>query len=155
MARILCRKQCGGGFSCVQSSRRMQRSWLSLLLLFLIHSASMFPEIFVALDIQLYKVADFDRVDFPSTTVTDLRQQNSVIQCNQQLFNISLDIIHSWPHSWMCMQKCSYSPQALGETNHNQIYATYWPIFFRIVLNWKTRVDDLQSSYCHILIDLI
>lgn len=115
MARILSRKQCGGRFFCVQSSRRMQCSWLSLLPLFLIHSASMFPEIFVALDIQLYKVADFDRVDFPSATVTDLRQQNSVIQCNQQLFDISLDIIHSWSHLRICTQKCSYSLQALVE----------------------------------------
>lgn len=32
----------------------------------------MFPEVFVALDVQLYEVADFDRVDFPSAAVADL-----------------------------------------------------------------------------------
>lgn len=52
----------------------MQGSWLPVIPLFLIHFASMFPEVFVALDIQFYKVADFDRVDFPSTAVADLRQ---------------------------------------------------------------------------------
>lgn len=50
----------------------MQGSWLPVIPLFLIHFASMFPEVFVALDIQFYKVADFDRVDFPSTAVADL-----------------------------------------------------------------------------------
>lgn len=58
----------------------MQSSGLPVIPLFLIHSASMFPEVFVPLDIQLYKVADFDRVDFPSATVADLRQQHSVIK---------------------------------------------------------------------------
>lgn len=32
----------------------------------------MFPEVFVALDIQLDKVADFDRIDFSSAAVADL-----------------------------------------------------------------------------------
>lgn len=50
----------------------MQHSWLPVIPLFLIHFASMFPEVFVALDIQLYKVADFNRVDFPSAAVADL-----------------------------------------------------------------------------------
>lgn len=50
----------------------MQRSRLPVIPLFLVHFASMFPEVFVALDVQLYKVADFDRVDFPGTAVADL-----------------------------------------------------------------------------------
>lgn len=54
------------------SSRRMQHSWLSVIPLFLVHFASMFPEVFVALYIELYEVADFDRVDFSSAAVADL-----------------------------------------------------------------------------------
>lgn len=50
----------------------MQHSRLPVVPLFLIHFASMFPEVFVALDVQLYQVADFDRVDFPSAAVADL-----------------------------------------------------------------------------------
>ena len=49
----------------------MQRPWI--IPFFLIHFASMFPEVFVALDIQLDKVADFDRIDFPSAAVADLK----------------------------------------------------------------------------------
>lgn len=45
---------------------------LPVIPLFLIHSASMFPEVFVALDVQLHEVADFDRVDFSSAAVADL-----------------------------------------------------------------------------------
>lgn len=52
-------------------SRGMQ--WLLIIPLFLIYSASMFPEVFIPLDIQLYKVADFDRINFPSATVADLK----------------------------------------------------------------------------------
>lgn len=62
------------------SGRGMQRSRLPVVPLFLIHFASMFPEVFVALDVQLHKVADFDRVDFPSAAVADLRQLHSVIK---------------------------------------------------------------------------
>lgn len=54
------------------SGRGMQHSRLPVVPLFLIHFASMFPEVFVALDVQLYQVADFDRVDFPSAAVADL-----------------------------------------------------------------------------------
>lgn len=50
----------------------MHCSWLPVLSLFLIHFASMFPEVFVALDVQLHEVADFDRVDFPGAAVTNL-----------------------------------------------------------------------------------
>lgn len=64
----------------VRSSRGMQSSGLPVIPLFLIHSASMFPEVFVPLDIQLNKVADFDRVDFPSATVADLRQHSVIKQ---------------------------------------------------------------------------
>lgn len=39
---------------------------------FLVHPASVFPEVFVALDVELDEVADFDRVDFPSAAVADL-----------------------------------------------------------------------------------
>lgn len=42
---------------------------------FLTHFASVFPEVFVSLDIQFDKVADFYRVDFTSATVADLRKQ--------------------------------------------------------------------------------
>lgn len=54
------------------SGRRMQRSWFSVISFFLVHLASMFPEVFVALDVELYQVADFDRVDFPCAAVADL-----------------------------------------------------------------------------------
>lgn len=54
------------------SGRGMQRPWLSVIPLLLIHFASMFPEVFVALDVQLHKVADFDGVDFSSAAVADL-----------------------------------------------------------------------------------
>lgn len=52
--------------------------WLFIIPLFLIYSASMFPEVFVPLDIQLYKVADFDRINFPSATVADLKYKNEI-----------------------------------------------------------------------------
>lgn len=59
----------------------MQRSRLPVIPLFFIHFAPMFPEVFVALDIEFHKVADFDRVDFSSTAMADLRQRHSVITC--------------------------------------------------------------------------
>lgn len=74
MSQILSRKRCEGTFLKSLSGRGMQRSWLPVIPLFLIHFASMFPEVLVALDVQLDKVADFDRVDFPSAAVADLRQ---------------------------------------------------------------------------------
>lgn len=52
----------------------MQCSWLPVVPIFLIHFASVFPEVFVALNVQLYEVADFDRVNFSSAAVADLRQ---------------------------------------------------------------------------------
>lgn len=110
------------------SSRRMQCSWLSLLPLLLIHSASMFPEIFVALDIQLYKVADFDRVDFPSATVTDLRQENRVNQCNQQLFDIYIDslVYYSQLESFMNMyaEVFLFPTSSSGGKKKKKLYAT-------------------------------
>lgn len=56
------------------SSRRLQCTQLPVFLLFLTYFASMFPEVFISLDVQLNKVADFDRVDFTSATVADLRK---------------------------------------------------------------------------------
>lgn len=50
----------------------MQHSWLSVIPLLLVHFASMFSKVFVALDVQLYKVADFNRVDLPGAAVADL-----------------------------------------------------------------------------------
>lgn len=50
----------------------MQHPWLSVIPLFLIHFASMFSEVFVALDVQLYKVADLNRIDLAGATVADL-----------------------------------------------------------------------------------
>lgn len=70
--KVVCCGVWEGGYKNLPSGRGMQRSWLSLIPLFLIHFASVFPEVFVALDVQLYKVADFDRVDFPSAAVADL-----------------------------------------------------------------------------------
>lgn len=57
----------------------MQRFLLPVIPLFVIHFASVFPEVFVALDVQLHKVADFDRVDFPSAAMADLRHGHSGI----------------------------------------------------------------------------
>lgn len=67
-------ERCGGAFEnkCLLSSRGMQRPWLPVIPLLLIHFASMFPEVFVALDVELDEVADFDRVDFSSAAVADL-----------------------------------------------------------------------------------
>lgn len=45
---------------------------LLVVLVLLVDSASVFPEVLVPLDIQLDQVADFDRVDFSSATVADL-----------------------------------------------------------------------------------
>lgn len=66
----------GGGtfLKSLVSGRGMQRSRLPVIPLFLVHFASVFPEVFVALDVQLHQVADFDRVDLPGTAVADLRQ---------------------------------------------------------------------------------
>lgn len=50
----------------------MQRSRLLVIPLLFIHLSSMFPEVFVALHVELYKVADFDGVDFSSAAVADL-----------------------------------------------------------------------------------
>lgn len=58
----------------------MQCSWLPVFPLFLVHFASVFPEVFVALDVELDEIADFDRVDFSSAAVADLRQLHSVIK---------------------------------------------------------------------------
>lgn len=55
----------------------MQCTQLPVFLLLLTHFASMFPKVFVSLDIQFNKVADFYRVDFTSATVADLRKQNN------------------------------------------------------------------------------
>lgn len=51
----------------------MQGSWLPVIPFFLVHFAPVFTEVFVALNIQLHKVADFDWVDFSSAAVADLR----------------------------------------------------------------------------------
>lgn len=48
----------------------MQRSGLIPLLF--IHLPSVFPEVFVSLDVQLHQVADFDGVDFSGPAVADL-----------------------------------------------------------------------------------
>lgn len=68
----------GGAFKKKQKksllSRGMQCTQLPVFLLLLTHFASMFPEVFISLDIQLNKVADFDRVDFAGATVADLRK---------------------------------------------------------------------------------
>lgn len=50
----------------------MQGSWLPVIPFFLVHFAPVFTEVFVALNIQLHKVADFDWVDFSSAAVADL-----------------------------------------------------------------------------------
>lgn len=55
----------------------MQGSWLPVIPFFLVHFAPVFTEVFVALNIQLHKVADFDWVDFSSAAVADLRQRHS------------------------------------------------------------------------------
>lgn len=60
--------------------RGMQGSWLPVIPFFLVHFAPVFTEVFVALNIQLHKVADFDWVDFSSAAVADLRQRHSVIK---------------------------------------------------------------------------
>lgn len=52
----------------------MQCTQLPVFLLLLTHFASMFPEVFISLDVQLNKVADFDGVDFTSAAVADLRK---------------------------------------------------------------------------------
>lgn len=59
------------------SSRGMQCTQLPVLLLLLTHFASVFPEVFVSLDVEFNKVADFYRVDFTSATVTNLRKRNN------------------------------------------------------------------------------
>lgn len=67
----------GGAFIFLKkglSSRRLQCTQLPVFLLFLTYFASMFPEVFISLDVQLNKVADFDRVDFTGATVADLRK---------------------------------------------------------------------------------
>lgn len=46
---------------------------LPVLAVLLIHSAAVFPEVFVALHVELHQVADFHRVDFSSAAVADLR----------------------------------------------------------------------------------
>lgn len=57
----------------------MQRSLLPVVPLLLVHFASVFPEVFVALHVQLDEVADFDRVDFSSAAVADLKKHTDVI----------------------------------------------------------------------------
>lgn len=75
MAHILSRRRCRGTFlKSLLSGGGMHHTGLPVIPLFLIHFASMFPEVFVALDVQFYKVADFDWVDFSSAAVADLRQ---------------------------------------------------------------------------------
>lgn len=49
---------------------------LPVFLLLLAHFASVFPEVFVSLDVQFDKVTDLHRVDFASATMADLRKQN-------------------------------------------------------------------------------
>lgn len=48
---------------------------LLVVLVLLVDSASVFPEVLVPLDVQLDQVADFDRVDFSGATVADLKEQ--------------------------------------------------------------------------------
>lgn len=48
---------------------------LLVVLVLLVHSAPVFPEVLVPLDVELDQVADFDRVDFSGATVADLRGQ--------------------------------------------------------------------------------
>lgn len=79
------------------SGRGMQRSWLPVVPLFFVHFSSMFPEVFVALNVQLYEVADFDRVDFSGAAVADLRQRHSVIKQPVSIQNILLMAFH---HRW-------------------------------------------------------
>lgn len=79
----------------------MQHSWLPVVPLFLVHFAPMFPEVFVALNIQLYKVADFDRVDFSGAAVADLRQQHTVIKQpvsiqRHRLYILFMAFHHRW-----------------------------------------------------------
>lgn len=57
------------------SGRRMQPPRFPFLSFFVIHPASVFPEVLVALDVKLDQVADFDRVDFSGAAVTDLHRQ--------------------------------------------------------------------------------
>lgn len=59
------------------SNRRMQCIRLSVFLILLNHFATVFPKVFVSLDIQFNKVADFYRVNFASATVADLRKQKN------------------------------------------------------------------------------
>lgn len=56
----------------ILSGRGMQCSLHPVFPFFFIHFAPMFPKIFVALNVQFYEIADFDRVDFSSTAVADL-----------------------------------------------------------------------------------
>lgn len=68
----------GGSVKCLVSGRGVQHSWFPVIPLFLIHFASMFPEVFVALDVELYKVADFHRIDFSGAAVADLRKRSVI-----------------------------------------------------------------------------
>lgn len=49
---------------------------LPVVLVLLVHSAPVFPEVLVPLDVQLDQVADLDRVDFSGATVADLKGTN-------------------------------------------------------------------------------
>lgn len=88
-------------FESLLSGRWMQRSVLPVVPLFLIHFASVFPEVFVALDIQLDEVADFDGVDFPCTTVADLRKWKAVVKRSVSTVATRwwkvTDLMHSFP----------------------------------------------------------
>lgn len=55
-----------------------------LLALLFIHLASVFPEVFVALNVQLDQVAYFDRVDFSGATVADLQRDRRLIATEAQ-----------------------------------------------------------------------
>lgn len=50
----------------------VQRSRLPVIPFLLVHFTSMFPEVFVALHVELHEVADFDWVDLPSAAVAYL-----------------------------------------------------------------------------------
>lgn len=56
----------------------MQGSRLPLFPLLFVHLTPVFPEIFVALDVELHQVTDFNWIDFSGPTVADLRKQHSV-----------------------------------------------------------------------------
>lgn len=58
----------------VSSGWGVQRSRVPVIPFLLVHFTPMFPEVFVALHIELHEVADFDWVDLSSAAVAYLRQ---------------------------------------------------------------------------------